>query len=190
MPTWRWRGGANELRLYYRTKRMRPELLMLLCIAVAVLVGILGNMLPENIQDGMADYVLHFLSDSYMNLLKTFIGPIIFLSIVTGICGFGSVAAFGKAGKLMMTRFVGLSFLMSGVYVIAMRLLFPLMPGDSDGGSMVMSVLKLLFGILPDNPVKPFLEGNTLQIVFMALMVAAALLVAGNSADQFRRGIV
>ena len=50
--------------------------------------------------------------------------------------------------------------------------------------------LKLLFGILPDNPVKPFLEGNTLQIVFMALMVAAALLVAGNSADQFRRGIV
>ena len=76
---------------------------------------------------------------------------------------------------------------MSGVYVIAMRLLFPLMPGDSDGGSMVMSVLKLLFGILPDNPVKPFLEGNTL---FMALMVAAALLVAGNSADQFRRGIV
>ena len=41
-----------------------------------------------------------------MNLLNTFIGPMIFLSIVTGICGFGSVAAFGKAGKLMMTRFV------------------------------------------------------------------------------------
>ena len=41
-----------------------------------------------------------------MNLLNTFIGPMIFLSIITGICGFGSVAAFGKAGKLMMTRFV------------------------------------------------------------------------------------
>lgn len=52
------------------------------------------------------------------------------------------------------------------------RLLFPLMPGDSDSGSMVMSVLKLLFGILPDNPVKPFLEGHTLQIVFMALIVS------------------
>ncbi|MBO5570729.1 MAG: hypothetical protein J6A79_17610 [Clostridia bacterium] len=60
MPTWRWRGGANELRLYFRTKKVRPELVMLLCIAAAVLVGVLGNMLPENIQDGMADYVLHF----------------------------------------------------------------------------------------------------------------------------------
>lgn len=90
----------------------------------------------------------------------------------------------------MMTRFVSISFLVSGLYVIAMRLLFPLMPGDADGGSMLMNVLKLIFGILPDNPVKPFLEGNPLQIVFMALMVAAALLLAGSSAENLRLGIV
>ena len=162
---------------------------MLLCVAAAVLVGVLGNMLPEKIQDNMVDYILHFLSDAYMNLLNTFIGPMIFLSIVTGICGFGSVAAFGRAGKMMMTRFVGISFLISGLYVIALRLMFPLMPGDADGGSMLMNVLKLLFAILPSNPVKPFLEGNTLQIVFMALVVSGALLLAGSSVDLLRQGI-
>ena len=188
-PAWRWRGGCNELRLFVRTKRMRPELVMLLSVAAAVVIGILGNMLPETIQNGMVDYILRFLSDAYLNLLNTFIGVMIFLSIVTGICGFQSVAAFGKVGKTMMTRFVSISFLISGAMVFAMYMLFPLKAGDADGSSMLMSVIKLLFGILPSNPVKPFLEGNTLQIVFMALMVSAALLVAGSEAETLRQGV-
>ena len=148
---------------------------MLLCIAAAVLVGVLGNMLPEKIQDGMADYLLHFLSDSYMNLLNTFIGPMIFLSIVTGICGFGRVAAFGKAGRLMMTRFVSISFLISGLYVIAMRLLFPLMPGDSDGGSIsCLSVLIVQMGI----PQEAVAIGATATIFLDFLTTSSRIFIA------------
>lgn len=38
MPVWRWRGGHNEVRLLFRTKQIRPELVMLLSVAAAVAV--------------------------------------------------------------------------------------------------------------------------------------------------------
>ena len=188
LPSWRWHGGRNELRLSVQTKKTNGGLVMLLCILAAIAAGCLGKLLPEAVRAGITDYALNFLANGFMNLLNTFIGIMIFLSVITGICGFGSAAAFGKAGKLMITRFIGISFVLNALSALILRLLFPLQGGGS-GSSPFKSVLTLIFNILPENPVKPFLEGNTLQIVFMAVLAGTALLLTGRESEGLQRVI-
>ena len=111
----------------------------------------------------------------------------IFLSIVTGVSGIGSASSFGRIGKLMIFRFIGSSFLFSGILVLAVRLFFHIGGGAAEGSSQLLSVLKMLFGIIPSNPVSPFLEGNNLQIILIGVLVGSAFLLIGNEADGLRR---
>ena len=186
LPDWRWANGRNELRLRIPTGGIRPEFVTLGCIAAALAVGLLGGVIPDAVKAGVTDYVLRFLADGFWNLLNTFIGLMIFFSIVTGICGFGSASVFGRVGNLMLTRFVSLSFLICGLLTAASALIFRLPGGSMSCGGQVRSILELVFHILPGNPIRPFLEGNTLQIVFLGVMVGVMLLLLGSEAEAVR----
>lgn len=121
---------------------------MLGCILLAVAVGLLGVVLPAGLKTSAVDYCLSFLSGGFMNLLSTFIGLMVFLSVVTGICGIGSAAAFGRIGKLMLSRFVGISFLLGAFMTVAIRFIFPL-NGGTLGGSK---------GAIPFDKLQSFFE--------------------------------
>lgn len=187
LPQWRWRSGRNELVLHIPDPKARPEFLMLGCIAAAVIVGVAGQFLPEAFKSAVTDYGLSFLSQGFLNLLNTFIGLMIFLTVITGICGIGSAAALGRMGKKMMVRFISLTFILGGACTAVLRLVFPLGQGAAEGGSQGRAVLEMIFGILPSNPVKPFLDGNTLQIVFMAVLIGIVLLLTGSQTEDLRR---
>ncbi len=189
LPAWRSRGGINELNIRVPARGLRPEYVLLGCIVAAVLIGLLGERIPETVRSGVTDYALSFLSGGFMNLLNTFIGLMIFLSIVTGVSGIGSASSFGRIGKLMISRFIGSSFLFSGILILASMAVFRI-GGGGGGASQTMAVLEMLFGILPSNPVRPFLEGNNLQIIFIGVLVGVSILLAGNKADGLRRGLL
>ena len=52
----------------------------------------------------------------------------------------------------------------------------------SQGESQLEKIAELLFNILPNNPVLPFLGGNTLQIVVLAIFIGVILLILGERA--------
>ena len=187
VPIWRWRTGKNELLLRIPYKKSRPERIMFGCMIAAIVVGVLGQYLPEAVKTGITDYCLAFLSDGFLHLLGTFIGLVIFLSIITGICGIGSSTALGRIGKLMISRFVCSTLITCAVHVLIVRVCFPLSHGAGGGGSQLYTVVKMVFDIIPTNPIRPFLEGNTLQIVFLATMVGAVLLMTGSETEGIRR---
>ena len=186
-PVWRWRARKNELLLRIPSGKRRPERVMLGCAVMAVLVGLLGDFLPEGLKTGASNYFLSYLSDGFLRLLGAFIGMMVFLAIVTGICGIGSSADLGRIGKLMISRFVGSTFLVSAAFVFAVRFFFPLGRGTGGGSSQVSAILKLLLEVIPSNPVQPFMEGNTLQIVFLAAIVGSVLLLSGSETEGLRR---
>ena len=189
LPVWRWRFGRNELTIPVSAAKKRAELVMLGCIAAAVAVGLLGQYIPETIRNPVMDYGLLYLSGGFLNLLNTFIGLMIFLTVITGICGIGSTAALGKVGKQMMIRFLVTTFATCGAVTAGAYLLFPLARDSSGGGSGFLTILDMLFDILPANPVKPFLDGNTLQIVFMAVLIGIILLLTGSQTENLRKGL-
>ena len=48
LPSWRWHGGENELRLKIQAGGLRTEYVLLGCIVAAVLVGLLGSRIPAD----------------------------------------------------------------------------------------------------------------------------------------------
>ncbi|MBO6000001.1 MAG: cation:dicarboxylase symporter family transporter [Lachnospiraceae bacterium] len=186
LPVWRWRLGQNELLLRVSAPKKQAQLLLLACIVLAVVVGLLGQFIPVSIRNMVTDYGLSFLSDGFLHLLNTFIGMMIFLTVITGICGIGSAAALGRVGRQMITRFLTGTFLICAAVTAAARLFFPLAQQTESKGSGFLAILNMIFGILPSNPVQPFMDGNTLQIVFMAVLVGIILLITGSQTENLR----
>jgi Na+/H+-dicarboxylate symporter len=56
----------------------------------------------------------------------------------------------------------------------------PGLSGDNQSGGGIGSLLNLILGIIPPNIVQPFIDGNTLQIIFLAVIVAFGLFYLGN----------
>ncbi|QCD45382.1 cation:dicarboxylate symporter family transporter [Campylobacter mucosalis] len=127
--------------------------------------------------------------DYFIKALKILIGPIIFLTIVSGIVGLESLKDLGSIGFKAFIYFEIVSTLALAVGIIFGEGLKPghgmhldytkLDPHsvdkytnvDRDVGSM-WAILK---SAVPTDPITPFLTSNTLQVLFMALIVAIVL---------------
>jgi Na+/H+-dicarboxylate symporter len=187
-PTWSYRNGANEISLRGKHQPISQELILIGAVVLAALFGAIGTLLPESAKQTLTDCVMNPISDIFMNALNTFVGIMIFLSVVTGICSIGNISSFNKMGKYVISRFIGFTFLGTGISVICMRPFFSLSGGETaKGESQLKAIIDLITAIVPSNPIIPFAEGNMMQIIFMAILVGCALLVLENAADGIKK---
>ena len=187
-PTWSYRNGVNEISLRRRHQTISSELLLVIAVVLAALLGMAGNTLPGSVKQFLTDCMLNPISDVFMNVLNTFVGIMIFLSVVTGICSIGNISSFNKMGKYVISRFIGLTFLGTGIGVICMRPFFSLSGGEpAKGESQLNAVIDLIVSIVPSNPITPFTDGNMMQIIFMAVLIGCTLLVLKNTADGIKK---
>ena len=119
MPVWRYRHGVNELTLKLSGDPIRSEFWLLLAFAAAILLGIARPVLPPLCIDVLTT-CFSYLSMIFLNLLGTFAGLLVFLSVVAGICGIGNVSDFSKMGTYLITRNLLLSFLGAGLCAVLM----------------------------------------------------------------------
>lgn len=186
-PSWSYRGGVNELMLRPAAADHRSELVLAAAVASAVVLGLLGPRLPAPVITVVSTYVLGPVSDAFLRLLSTCVGLLVFLSVTSGICGIGSAAEVTRLGKVLVKRSLGLSFLESAAMLLLLLPFFTLRSGAAGGDiSQLGTLVDMLLDIIPSNPVQPFSEGNTLQIIFMAALVGGILLATGSRSEHFR----
>ena len=189
-PTWRYVKTTNELTLRVPTSGSRTDWKLLGALMAAVVMGLLGGLLPDAFKQPVSAYVLGPLTDAFMRLMNTFAGLMVFFSILTGICGIGNASDFGKIGKTMLTRFLGLTFLATGICIVAATPFFDLAAGSiSENSSLGMELINIIMDILPSDPISPFAEGNMLQIIFLDILIGVAVLRIGGRSQQFREGV-
>lgn len=140
-----------------------------------------SSFLPEKTVNFLSEEMITPVFDTFMGLLSAVAGPLIFLSVAGGIYNIGDIATLGKVGKRMIGRFLWMTLIFTTVFGIAILPLFPL--AGSGGSSFRLSeLLEMVLGIVPDNFFTPFLEGNPLQIIFLAALTGMAMLILGNRA--------
>ncbi|OCS36303.1 C4-dicarboxylate ABC transporter [Campylobacter fetus subsp. venerealis] len=133
--------------------------------------------------------------DWFIKILKWMIGPIIFLTIVSGIIGLESLKEVGSIGFKGFVYFEVVSTLALAVGISAAYLLQPgvgmnLDVNDLDPASVakyvkdpkeVGSALAILKSAIPTDPITPFIKANTLQVLFMAIVTAIVLSFMPNN---------
>lgn len=122
-----------------------------------------------------------------LNLLRTISSPMIFLAICWSIFNIGDMTMMGRIGKKVIGRIAALSFLVSAGATVCLLWLFPL-ELSSDGAALsgFSTIYQIILDIVPSDIISPFLNGNTLQIIFLGAAVGIALLILGDRAAAVR----
>lgn len=170
-------------------------------VLAAIVLGVLfGIYFPDNA------IAMKPFGDGFIRLIKMVIGPIIFLTIVTGIANVGDIKKVGKIGGKAIIYFEIVTTLALILGMIVMNIL---RPGDgfdtskATGGDISRFVqasqhhqtaVEFLMNIIPENLIGAFVNGDLLQILFISLVFGAGLSAMGDtgrditaSLDKFTR---
>ena len=186
MPAWSFRRGRNELSLKLPRNKLRSEAWLVIAFLAAVILGFLQPALPPALTDVIGNFVLNSVATVFLHLLGTFAGLVVFLSVINGICGAGGAAEFSKRGKLLILRNIIWSFIGAAFCAVCMIPFFRFQTGLAGGESQFGTVLNLVLQIVPSDPVSPFMNGNTLQIVFVSILVGVVIVALGTKAEKVR----
>lgn len=138
-------------------------------VLVAISAGILlGHYSPEN---GMKMQVL---GDTFIQIIKLFIAPIIFLTIVLGISGMGDLKKVGRIGLKSLIYF---EIVTTFALFIGVVIAHYLEPGNIEKGNLTTQDASKY----TEHPqeafswLKFFMDNTTLQVLAVAIVVGIAL---------------
>ncbi|AMR25779.1 transporter [Hymenobacter psoromatis] len=179
-------------------KRWSANLTVQVLIAIALGVAV-GAFFPT------VGAALKPVADTFINLIKMLIAPIIFLTVVLGIAGMGSLRQVGRVGGKALLYFevvttlalaigVGMANLTqpgTGVRATAQVVLhdarqtaeaakFTAQAGD-------MSWVEFFTHIVPDNVVGAFAKGDILQVLLFSVLFGLALNRLGSAGAPLTR---
>lgn len=174
-------GEKNGLAFRMRRNPMNPIAKILCVIAGAVLLGLgMTALLPASTVTAFNEGFLTPLYSAFFRLLGTIAGPMIFLSVSWGIYGIGDAITLGRIGKRLFAIFIAVNAFAAVFSIVGYPLLGPALTTGSSMTSGFSAIFGMLLDIIPPNIVAPFANGNTLQIIFMAIIIGIALLYLGR----------
>ena len=148
-------------------------------ILVAMIAGIVAGI----VMGGKAS-VFAPLGTLFIQLIKMLVVPLVGVSIISGAASLGSSRSAGRIG-IVSIGYIMLTTIIAVVIAIAAALIFK--PGVGLGADGVASILAhaatgqstasglsfwdTIIGMIPDNPIRAFAQGNILQIIIFGLLL-------------------
>ena len=163
-------------------------------IFIGLLLGILtGLFLADCFAPVLT--VTSLLGGIYMNALNMMIFPLVFCSIVMGICSIGNIRTTGKITGSAMLFFLATTALASLAGLIIPRLIhlgkgvsFEMATSDIQATDM-SNILDTIKNLIPSNPIAAFANGNMLQVLVFAVIVGFALIAIGEKGEPLMKVI-
>ncbi len=135
------------------------------------------------------------LGDGFIKLVKMIIAPVIFLTIVTGLAGMTSLRGVGTVTAKAFGYFFVFSTLALIVGLIVANVVQPgagmnIDPATLDASAVQgysekaheTTVTGFVLGIIPDTMVSAFVDGNILQVLFVAILFGLGVILMGDKA--------
>ena len=182
-PVYNYRKGFNVLQLKLQNLNRNPALELLSSVLIGSVLGIAGRyLLPEVVRSVVLNTVLDPIEGVFLRILNATSGPVIFLSVMTAICGIGMLPSIGRSGREMVGRFLSQTFLLTaGAGLVSYFVLgLDLKPMVLDH-SQFTSLLDFVLRVIPNDMLTPFIEGDSPQLIALAIIIGNALI--SNSAQ-------
>ena len=189
VPAWNYSHDKNEIVITFGTTSLKPEVLLILSLVMAIGMGLMKPLFHSASITKISEYVLQPLSGIFVSLLNTFAVILIFLSVLSGICGIGNTGDLTKFGKAIISRFFLVSSAAIGIGIILLYPFYRLPFGELGDNSQIKSIIDNIIQIFPSDPISPFKDRNMLQVIFMAAVIGIVILAGGNRFPR-TRGLV
>ena len=152
---------------------------MIGALVLAIATGFLLTLMPVDVSAKINDYLLTPVTNAIMGLISAVSGPLIFLSVLGSICSMGNMETMGKIGSKTL-KIILLYMLVIGICITALGSLFYHVEWGNSGTSDFLKIMELIYDIIPSNLFEPFITGNTLQLIFIAIMGGLVMLALSS----------
>jgi aerobic C4-dicarboxylate transport protein len=157
-------------------------------VLVGIVVGVVvGYFWPETGAN------MKPLGDVFIKMVKMVIGPVIFLTLVTGISSVGDMKKVGRVGLKALIYFEVVTTFALGIGLVLVNVIGPGRGMNIASAALTnaevakyaaaaktQSTVDVLMHIVPDNAVGAFASGDLLQILFFSVLFGAALSMMGE----------
>jgi Na+/H+-dicarboxylate symporter len=186
------KNNTNHVRIVVGQSEQHMNNAALYALILGVVFGLIVKFLfPLPVSNVLCSYILQPIKTVFMNGIKIIIAPVVFFSIVSCFSSFGSLSEVGKIG----TKVIGVYLLTTFIAVfVAMGVFHLIQPGEFGFAlntalsqqsvnldtSIDTSIMSTLINIVPTNFLSPFLESDTLQLIFLAVMCGISIGMVGQ----------
>ena len=156
---------------------------VLLAVALGVVLGIVAPGAAKSMKP---------LGDTFINLVRMVIAPVIFLTVVLGIAHMRDLKAVGRVGGKAFIYFEVVTTIAMAIGLVVVNVTKPgasfdrraLAAADASTytkAGQSLSMVDFLMHIVPQSPVQAFAQGDILQVVFFAVLFGIATASLGAS---------
>lgn len=185
------KNNVNMVEIMVQKNPHAMVMQTMFALAAAIVAGMLmKTFVPDTVNTTLNDTVFTSISTMFLNALKMIVGPVVFFSIVCCISQFGDLKEVGRIGG----KIIGFYMLTTVLAILSATGVFYLLrPGNPElalkltadvstivSSDVSISIKDTIVGIIPSNFVKPFLDSNMLQLIFLAVLIGIALEKIGD----------
>ncbi len=167
---------------------------VLLGMALGIVVGLVINLTGMNALGSWANaYLIEGLFSAvgqmFVNALKMLVVPLVFFSLVCGVCGIGDVKLLGRIGSKAF-----LLYLLTTAIAIASAIIIASGFGIGEGmnatseanfsGRESPPLTDVIVSIIPSNPINAMAKGDMLPVIFFSILFGVSILMVGKKAES------
>lgn len=187
-----YKNGINTVTISASVSPQKNIIFCLYAMALAVVVGLIMRFaIPTAVSEGFNTYVLTPVVTIVMNGLKMLMAPIIFFSIASSVRLYKNARDFGRVGVKV---FIFYTFTTIFAVVLSIALFKLIDPGEFGSISYLdsslvenankVSLIDTIVGIVPSNIFASFHEANTLQLIFLAVLIGICANKTGTYSER------
>lgn len=154
---------------------------------IGLLCGVVVGLLLEKNSYIATTYISPF-GTLFLNCIKMVVVPMVFSSIVVGVCGIGDARRVGRIGGKTVLYFLCTTICAASFGIIAANI-FKIGQRFTIEGSIAEvtipenpGIINTLINIIPSNPIQSIANGDMLQIIAFAIVVGAGTVIVGERA--------
>ncbi len=163
-------------------------------IFIALIVGsVLGSFFNYiDLEDN--NFILTFIevpSSLFISSLKMLVVPVVFFSIVCGVSNLNNITSLGKIGGKSLFLYMLTTCVAISIALIISKVINPGFNGDITSIQEFTkkpgpSISAVITGIIPNNPIKAFVEANMLQIIFFSVLLGVTINLLGDKSKRLK----
>lgn len=135
--------------------------------------------------------IFHIGGQIFIHSLKMMIVPLVFVSLVCGVCSLSDTSKLGRLGGKSISLYI---FTTAIAVTLAISLALVVSPGEgadiptdlSSDTKSAPPLSQVIIDMFPTNPVAAMAEGNMLQIIIFAVLFGIAIVTSGQSGTRIK----
>lgn len=171
---------------------------VLVGMTLGIVLGLMFNLSGLNTEGSFVNTYLvnglfHVVGKMFVNALQMLVVPLVFFSLICGVCGIGNLKTLGRVGSKSFAL-----YMLTTAIAITIAIIVSASAGIGEGMNLQSSTIYIgkdapplsdvLINIIPSNPVKTMADGDMLPLIFFSILIGISMLMVGRKAKSFIEG--